>query len=95
MAKNNTYVYIILVVILIIVIGLFVWAGVLYSNFKKCESSESPYCPQLFCDTPHPKCGNNAYRVDDSGEVVCAEFLITQNAPRLETVPSAIGGGGN
>ena len=89
---NYIYIWIILLVLLIIIGILFWQVSVLRSNFKLCENSESSYCPQMYCDKTHVKCGNYPYRTDRLGKTVCATYLITKNAPIGKTDASGIGG---
>jgi hypothetical protein len=90
---DEIFVYIVLVVIAIIAAGMFYWAYVVYSNFKDCESTESSYCPSMYCDNTSTLCGNLPFRTNANGDTVCASYLLTLSAPTVGTVSGGGTGG--
>jgi hypothetical protein len=82
--EANTKRNYILVFLVLITIGMYIWLFVLYSNLKKCESSESSFCPQMWCQFADAKCENLPYRIDKDNNKICAQYLLTQAAPVIE-----------
>ena len=83
-------IYVILAVLIVIAIGFIIWAIIVYSSFTSCQSSESPYCPLMYCKDPTTACGNYPWRPDPTtGAPVCSKYLLTQAAPVAEPKTSA------
>lgn len=81
------FIWLILAGLLIIVIVIYVILFVsVYGALKKCESSESSYCPLMYCNDPTTQCGNFPWRPDPvTGNPICSEYLLTMSA--LKAVP--------
>ncbi len=90
---NEKFVYLLLFVLLIILIGFIVWSIIMYNNLNSCLNDESPYCPQLYCDTPSTLCENMPYRTDSNGNTSCAYYLLSLSSP-IVVVGGSGGGGG-
>ena len=86
-------VYIVLFVVFLCVVGVSYWAYVVYTNFKKCETGESVYCPLMYCDVTSTQCGKLPFKTNTDGSVTCASYLLTNNAPKLGAAPGSGGGG--
>ena len=80
------FAYLVLGILAIITIGFYIWAFLTYSTLNKCEQSESPLCPLMYCATSTTACGNYPFRPDPTtGAPICATYLLTQTAPTAAT----------
>jgi hypothetical protein len=92
---SSIFGWLVVIIIFFLTVGIYVWAFSLYSNYQLCLSSESSYCPSMYCDIPSATCKNYPYRPDPvTGAPICNKYLLTQSAPVVEVGGGAGGGGG-
>lgn len=92
---NDGFVYLFILILIIILIGFWIWAYIMIRNYNDCLQNQSAYCPNIYCDVPSEACDNLPYRTDtNTGETICAYYLLELSAPIIEIETGNGEGGG-
>lgn len=72
-------------IVMIVFLGIFnlitlIWMIFEYLGKKKCQETESPFCPSYSCLNTDKDCGILPYR-NQGGKKICQEYLTQSTAP--------------